>query len=84
MAKPATSADLGEFFAEQPKPGPRCPIALALPNLDPQRAASLAAALVEPKLQHTAISRTLKKWGHDIGPQSVQRHRNNGCACARS
>lgn len=85
MSKPATSADLSEFTAENQKTPTRCPVRRVLGELDPDYATRLQAALDAPTevIQHAAISRTLAKWGVQLHALAIGRHRKGNCACGR-
>lgn len=80
MAESTTSVDLSEFYAEQRGRGSVCTVAQALTKLDPDQAFRLRAAL-SSDVSHAAISRTVKKWGFDLGQGAVQRHRSSECRC---
>lgn len=85
MSTTSVEPDLSEFLSEQTGyRGPTCTVAAILAQLDPQKAASLEAALASSLIQHTAIAKTLKKWGYTLDPSGVSRHRHGGCRCARA
>lgn len=63
--------------------GPRCTVALVLGQLAPDDAADLEVALESPEVTAKAIARVLAEDGHNIGAQSVSRHRRRDCACGR-
>lgn len=41
----------------------------------------LEALNLDSGVQHTAISRVLRRWGHTVQPNQVMRHRNGDCKC---
>lgn len=74
---------LAEFFAEQRGPGSTCRMKTVLERLPPEKADLLRKALATPSktLYHSTIATTLGKWGIDVGPATVSRHRNRECHC---
>lgn len=62
--------------------GPPCSVSTLLRQLDADDRAAVQAALDGPQ-SHAHIARTLRKHGHPIGDNTIQRHRRAECACGR-
>lgn len=61
-----------------------CTVTKALDSLDPEVRAEFEAALASDA-EGAAIARVLSKHsGKRISPQTLNRHRRDGCACGRS
>lgn len=76
----AGAPDLSEFAAEQGHPGASCGVAVVLGILSDDERTKLLAAL-SSTYQHAAISRVVKKWGHNCTPHAIAKHRREQCAC---
>ena len=61
--------------------GPRCPVAILLSQMSEDDSADLAAAVADPGYTAAQISRALRVRGHNVGQQSIARHRREICAC---
>jgi hypothetical protein len=62
---------------------PKCGVARTLLALDAADAADLMAALDDPTIPATVISRALNSNGYRVADQSVNRHRRGICGCDR-
>lgn len=63
------------------KPGGTCTIATIMAALSKPDADDFAACLADPQFTASQISRGLAAEGHKVGVHTVQRHRNQECAC---
>lgn len=63
--------------------GPKCGVARTLESLSDEDRADLIAAMDDPDVMHSTIARVLDGRGFALRDQTVQRHRNGKCACAR-
>lgn len=64
--------------------GPRCPVALALDELDAADAADLEEALTSGSgATHAAIGRVLRARGLHAPDGGIASHRNGKCGCKR-
>ena len=61
----------------------RCRMGLLLDGLEPDERAALKAALADGRRTSTWIVATLGRNGHEIGPETVGRHRRGTCRCPR-
>lgn len=59
--------------------GPICSVCLLLLTLGESDRAALTAALDDPTLAHTQISRALKAEGYSVLPVTIGRHRKMDC-----
>lgn len=62
----------------------RCPVGVLLTSLDRDEASALMAALDDPLLQHTSITKALEDAGYRLGVNAVPRHRRHQCSCQRN
>jgi len=65
----------------QGRRGPRCTMGLAIEAMNEKDREDTLAALAEPGILGTAISRVLKAHGFDVGADTVNRHRRRVCSC---
>jgi ribulose bisphosphate carboxylase small subunit len=68
--------------AERKSPGTKCTISTILPKLNKADAATLVAALASKDVTTAQLHRALLKAGHQIGRETVNRHRRGECSCA--
>lgn len=61
--------------------GPQCTVGVVLSVLKGDEKEALNAALADPTIQLVAISRWLRKNGHDAKPHTLSRHRRQECRC---
>lgn len=76
------TVDLSEFL-NLSRPRSSCVVAAALAGLADEERAQLVAALAEPAITHTAISKWLKAREQKSSEQTIRRHRNRECCCER-
>ena len=74
---------LADIQAEAPTGPTQCSVAILLESLPEADARDLVAALADPGIPHTAITRALNKRGHNMHDKRVAAHRRGECACAR-
>lgn len=75
---------LDDIHAETPSKRPKkCSVGALIVSLPEAESKDLVAALDDPAIPHTAISRALTKRGHDMHDKRVANHRNGDCACPR-
>jgi hypothetical protein len=73
---------LDDIRAESsPQRGP-CTVGVLIGELPDADAKDLQAALDDPNIPATAITRVLKRMGADMHDKRVQAHRKGQCACA--
>ena len=72
---------LDAISAENITHGPKCTVATIKPSLSPADAADLESAFATPAFTAAAIARALRKNGHRITDNTVQRHRRGECGC---
>ena len=65
------------------RPDHKCGICWALETLDPTAAAYLQAAIDNASVKAAEIQRALATEGHDVGANTVSRHRRALCAGRR-
>lgn len=74
---------LGKALAkERDRPdlrGPKCSVCTLMSVLPKGEQEALQSALSDPVFTSAAISRALRSEGHQIGSQSMQRHRRGEC-----
>lgn len=74
--------DISDIWQEQAAGfGPKCSVAAALRALGAEDAAKLRLAFATEGLQHTAISRWLRKHGLLVNDATIARHRRGECRC---
>jgi hypothetical protein len=59
----------------------RCSVALTLSRMNPQDRETLIGWLDDPRYTSAAIWRILTEEGHQVGMQTVGRHRKGMCSC---
>ena len=74
---------LADIQAEAPTGPTQCSVSILLDSLPEADAKDLVAALDDPGIPHTAITRALNKRGHQMHEKRVAAHRRGECACAR-
>lgn len=63
--------------------GPKCAIAMVMPQLDDADRELLSAWLAhESDPPHAVVARALKSEGHEVGAGAVSRHRKGDCSCS--
>lgn len=72
---------LSEIKAGSEAKGPQCTVAVVLATLKGEERDALDAALADQTIQLVAISRWLRKNGHDAKPHTLSRHRRQECRC---
>ena len=80
MTEPLSTAevDLSEFDTRKPR-GCKVPT-LAL---KPEQRSKLDAAFLSSKISTYAIGKVLEKWGVGIAQNTLQKHRDKNCTCAK-
>jgi hypothetical protein len=63
--------------------GPACTVGVALSTLAKADAADLRAALADPGIACTALSRALRAVDVVVSGTTLSRHRKGDCGCAR-
>lgn len=63
--------------------GPACTVGQLLDSLPDDERPAVAAALDDPSIPYTVLSRALGKAGHKIGAETIRRHRKGDCACRK-
>ena len=63
--------------------GGTCHVALLLATLDAEDREAFLAALDNRALSPKRIAAVMQDHGHDIGYNSIYRHRNGECRCGR-
>lgn len=78
--------DLSEFTALARPKRPKCPIALAMPDLSDDDLEKLAAALVADPgvISANAIAKWFGIRGHRITHQQAVSHRDGRCSCGEA
>lgn len=76
-----TEVDLAEFFAEQPRLGSHCGVAIVMATMTPDDRAKFEAALTHSELKHVALESWCRKHKYNLGAQSISRHRRHLCQC---
>jgi hypothetical protein len=69
--------------ANAKKKGTRCTVRTLLDNLPVGERADLQAALDNPIVAASAISRGLASVGYEVGQHVITRHRRGDCLCGR-
>ena len=64
-----------------PRFKPRCGVASVIAALEPADLEALTVALADDAFTATEIGRALRLEGHNIGDDSVRRHRRGSCTC---
>lgn len=72
---------LDELRQEQSPPKHLCGVAKVLTHMDKKQSADLLAALADPTIMATNISRVLARHGFDVKPDALRRHRKGECLC---
>ena len=65
---------------ELPK-GPPCSVRSTLDSMDTESRSDLAAALADPAVPSSSISRALSAIGPKVSGQTISRHRRSICSC---
>ena len=71
---------LEEAQGLQRRAGATCSVQALLDRLGPSEQAELAEAIASP-VQAVALSKALRARGHEVGDQSIARHRRGDCQC---
>jgi hypothetical protein len=71
---------LTEAQSERKKPGFSCGVLRLTESMSPEERTELAEALAST-VDNAALQRALQNRGHDIGYQTLQRHRSGSCSC---
>jgi hypothetical protein len=74
---------LDDIQAESHSGPEQCSVAALIESLTGTDRTDLTAALADPSIPHTAITRALNKRGHNMHEKRVAAHRRGDCACAR-
>lgn len=64
-----------------PRYKPRCGVAAVIATLTGDDLSALHAALSDPGFTASEIARALRLEGHNVGDDSVRRHRRGDCTC---
>lgn len=67
--------------AERTAPGPRCGVAKVLETLGEADRKTFLAALDNPAVEASTLSRALRNEGIRLGYQTINRHRRGDCWC---
>jgi hypothetical protein len=67
--------------AERKLPGTKCTISHILTKLNKADAATLTNALTDKSVTTAQLHRALLKAGHQLGRETVNRHRRGECTC---
>lgn len=80
------SSILEAIAAEQAafRKGPTCSAGLLLEALPADERADVEAALLDPGIPYTVLSRALGKAGHKVGAETLRRHRKGDCSCGKT
>ena len=81
VSEGSTGPDISEFVAASTRGGSICRIETVRTSLEPDKLASLDAALAKPEITGAAIRRVLGRWGYEVAASTVTRHRRGDCAC---
>lgn len=64
--------------------GPKCSVEHLLEQVPADERVDVEAAIDDPSIPLTLLSRALTKAGHKIGADTLGRHRKGDCACRKS
>lgn len=75
---------IDELRAASSRKGPACGVEIALSMMEPDLADEVRAALKDPLVAKSVLSRWLRQHGHNVAESTVQRHCGGRCACPSS